>query len=194
MNDNLKSTVVRTNGRIKNHKFFCTFFEEQYFILIISSCHSSIEKKFLSKKPAYIMNAVMNETQVCYRKICDKTIDIKRESKHIFSKTHKHKKQYGIVVKAHNFVKPENDYIKNILNDTPKDCIYKCFHSFENRCVYDKKHIEMEKTKKLFYQLHSDTCNLYLNFMVHVKKIKNAGKISFRFRDIVKLPKKLIQV
>ena len=40
----------------------------------------------------------MNETRVGYCDICEKTIKIKSNSKHIISKTHKHKINEGTVV------------------------------------------------------------------------------------------------
>ena len=45
------------------------------------------------------MNAILNETQLLYCDICEKTIIIKSKSKHNISKIHNHKQKYGIVVK-----------------------------------------------------------------------------------------------
>ena len=40
----------------------------------------------------------MNETQIWYCDICDKTIDIKSKSKHSNSKTHMHKKKNMVLL------------------------------------------------------------------------------------------------
>ena len=41
----------------------------------------------------------MNENQLWYCDICDKTIINKTKSKYIISKSHKHKQKYGTVVR-----------------------------------------------------------------------------------------------
>ena len=43
------------------------------------------------------MNTIMNETRIWFCDLRNKTIIIKSESKHINSKTHKHKNAYGTV-------------------------------------------------------------------------------------------------
>ena len=50
----------------------------------------------------------MNETQLWYCNLCNKTINNESKSKHIISETHKHKKEYGIVVKENNFFSTRN--------------------------------------------------------------------------------------
>ena len=60
----------------------------------------------------------------------------KMKSKHIISKTRKHKQKYGTVVKEYEFIKPDNDSMNYITNDTTKDWRKKNFHSLGNRCVY----------------------------------------------------------
>ena len=77
------------------------------------------------------MNGIMNEIQVRYCDICDKTINIKSKSKHVNTKSHKHKREYGIVVKEYEFIKAEIDELNCILIDTIKECRKKNFHSFE---------------------------------------------------------------
>ena len=54
------------------------------------------------------MNAFLNETQLWYGDICDKTIIIIRKKKHFNSNTHIHKEKYGIVVKEYEIIKPKN--------------------------------------------------------------------------------------
>ena len=44
------------------------------------------------------MKAILNETRLWYRDMCDKTNNIKNKSKHINSKTHKHKENFGTIV------------------------------------------------------------------------------------------------
>jgi len=77
------------------------------------------------------MNAIINETQLWYSDIYDKTIIFKSKSKHIFSKLQKHKIQYGTVVKEYEFIKPEIDEVNYVLNDKIKDFSNKYFCSFE---------------------------------------------------------------
>ena len=52
----------------------------------------------------------------------DKTINIKSKSKHINSKTHKHKQKFGSVVKEIDFINSDIDEVSDILNDTDKVC------------------------------------------------------------------------
>ena len=77
------------------------------------------------------MSAITNETQLWYCDKCDKIIDIKSKSKHIISKTQKHKQKNGIVVSENEFIDPGIDEVNYKLNDTIKDCRSKFFHSFE---------------------------------------------------------------
>ena len=94
------------------------------------------------------MNAILNKTQIWFRDICDKTNDFYSKSKHPNSKTHIHKKEYGTVVKEYEFIKPEIGEVNYILNDAIKDCRKKLFHSFQYRCVYDFKDINMENSEE----------------------------------------------
>ena len=50
------------------------------------------------------MNALMNETQLWYCNICDKTINIKSKPKLTHSDSHKHKEKYSVVVKKINLL------------------------------------------------------------------------------------------
>ena len=79
----------------------------------------------------------MNETQLWYCDICDKTINFTDRLRDINSKSHKHKKEDGTVVKEYEFIKPKSDEVNFILNDTLKDRKNKHLHSFKYRCVWD---------------------------------------------------------
>ena len=48
------------------------------------------------------MNAFMNETQFWYCIICDETNNIESKSKHITSKTHKHKEKRVLLLRKMN--------------------------------------------------------------------------------------------
>ena len=109
------------------------------------------------------MNAIKNETRLCYCDICDKTIKIKCKSKHLISKMDKHKKEFGIVVKKYEFTRPDMDEVNSKLNNTIEDCRNKYFHSFECRCVFDIKFTNMQNNKMLFCQLHSDIWKIFSN-------------------------------
>ena len=50
------------------------------------------------------MNAIINKIQLLYCDICDKTIKIKSESKHLNSKSHQHKENYGIFAKKYELL------------------------------------------------------------------------------------------
>ena len=75
------------------------------------------------------MNAIKNETHLWYCDICDKTITIKTKSKHNISKSHKHKKEYGTIVKEYEGIKPDIDELNYLLNDIIKVSRRKYFHS-----------------------------------------------------------------
>ena len=55
---------------------------------------------------------MMNETQLWFCDVCDKTNNITNKSKHNNSKSHKHKKEYGIIVKEYEFVRLEIHGVK----------------------------------------------------------------------------------
>ena len=71
----------------------------------------------------------------------------------IISQCHADKKQYGTFVKENEFIRPNCDEVKYLLNDTFKDCSNKFFQSFEYRCAYDNKFTNMEKNEKVILTL-----------------------------------------
>ena len=73
----------------------------------------------------------MNETQLRYCDIRDKTISNQNKSKHGISKSHKREKGYGAVFKEYEAIRPENNDVIHILNDTFDDCRTKKFHSVD---------------------------------------------------------------
>ena len=134
------------------------------------------------------MNAIMNETQLWYCDICDKTNNVESISKLINSETHIHKKQYGANVKEYEFNNPDIDEVDYILKDTYKDGRNKYFHSFENRWVYDIKFIIMEDYEENILTITIGCMKLKSHFYGLNKKITNALKKGFRFSKIVNLP------
>ena len=66
------------------------------------------------------MNSKTTETQLWYCEICDKIFKIK--SKHTNSKSRKHKKKYGTVIKEYEFIKPDIDSVNYNFNDFIKGC------------------------------------------------------------------------
>ena len=111
------------------------------------------------------MNAIMNGTQSWFCDICDKTNKIKSKSKHIIYNSYKHKQNYGIVVEEYEFIKPNNDEVKYIVNDTKKDCKRSIFYH-SNLGVYMISNLKILRiTKKLFEQLILGIWNSNLNFM-----------------------------
>ena len=62
----------------------------------------------------------MNETQLWFCDICDKTTDFNSRLRYINSKSHKHKKEYGTIVKEFEFNHPDIHEVNYILNDTIK--------------------------------------------------------------------------
>ena len=62
-------------------------------------------------------NSILNQTLLWYCEICDKTTKIKSKSKCTISKSHKHKRTYGTVVKQYEFINPDVDEVNYILND-----------------------------------------------------------------------------
>ena len=104
-----------------------------------------------------------NQTQIWHCDICNKTIDIITNSKHKNSKSYKHKTDYGTVVKEYEFVRPEIDLVIYMLIDTIKFCRKICFQSFEFRCVYNIKYINMENNEEVILT----TTIGYLKFKSH---------------------------
>ena len=96
------------------------------------------------------MNAIINQIQVWYCDICDKTTAIKTKPKHITCKSHKQKKAYGTVVKQYEFINPDIDELNFILNDTIEGCRKKYLQSFQYRCVYVIKLRNMENNEEVF--------------------------------------------
>ena len=77
------------------------------------------------------MNGIMNETPLKYCDVSDKTTNFTSRLRYSNTKSHKHKKEYGTVVKEYELIKPEFDEVNYIINDTIEDCKNKVFHSFE---------------------------------------------------------------
>ena len=73
----------------------------------------------------------------CSSNICDKTINIKHKSKRIKYRSHKHKKNYTIVVKDYEFITPDINKMDYISNNCFTDCFYIYFHRFKFRCIYN---------------------------------------------------------
>ena len=65
---------------------------------------------------------MMKQNEFLYCEICDKTTNIRSKSKHINSKSQKHKKRYGTAVKDYEFNNPHIHEVNYILNDTLKHC------------------------------------------------------------------------
>ena len=118
------------------------------------------------------MNAMMNGTQLLYCDICDETINIKSKSKHINSKTQKHKEKYGTLVKQNEFIAPYIDDVNYILNDNIEDCRKNYFHSFENRCVYNIKITNIRNNEEVFSTITIG----YMEFKSHFFEVKKSKK------------------
>ena len=78
-----------------------------------------------------------------------------------------------------------------ILNDTIKDCKTKYFHSFDYRCVYDIKFLNMESNEEVFFKVIIEYMKYEYQFYGLVSKIKNALKNGFRFNELVKLTEEI---
>ena len=113
------------------------------------------------------MNATLSENRFWYCDLCDKRISIRSESKRFISKSHKHKKKYGFVVEEYELIKPENDELKSILNDTIRNCRNKNFLIHLTIDVYIILNLcKWKIMRKLFYQLHAVFWNLNLIFLI----------------------------
>ena len=64
-----------------------------------------------------------------YCDICDKTINIKSKSKHMYSKSHEHKEKLNVFVKKYELFRPDINKVdyKNI--NCAGDCYTKNFHT-----------------------------------------------------------------
>ena len=114
-------------------------------------------------------------------------INIKSKSEQIISEPHKHKKK-DIVFKELENIKPENKEVEYILKDTIKDC--RNFHTFVYGCVYDHKHKNLENNEEVILSITLEFMKSNSQFF-KLKKIKEAAKNSFRFKDILLLTIKL---
>ena len=68
-----------------------------------------------------------------YCDIYEKEVDINTKSKLNISKIHIHRKEYSIVVKKYETIKPENGETTYTLKNFIKNCSENFFHTFENR-------------------------------------------------------------
>ena len=94
-------------------------------------------------------------------------------------------------------MKPENDEVNLILNDTIKNCGKNHFHSFDNICVYDNKFKEVENNEEFILTVIIVSMKFESHFFESLKNVKNGMENGFRFSEIVKLTikvEKLIQV
>ena len=114
----------------------------------------------------------MNESQLWYCDICDRTINFSNKLRRIFSKSHKHRKNSSIAVKGNEFIRPEIDKVICILNDTKRDCGSKTFHSFENRSVYVFKITIMENIEEIFATITLENMKFKSQFYGVNKKSK----------------------
>ena len=103
-----------------------------------------------------------------------KTIIIKSKSKHTKSKTHKHKQKHGIVVREHEFIKPDIYEVNYILIDTIKDCRKKYFHSFQYRCVYAIIFTNVEKNEVVISSIALEYHKFKSQYYGLSRKIRNA--------------------
>ena len=137
------------------------------------------------------MNALMNETQLWYCNICDKAFNNNSKSKHVNSKLHKHKENYGSVVRGYEFIAPDFDEVNYILNDTIKECRKNSFRSFEYRCVHDIKFTNLRNNEEVILTISFFYTELKSQFYGLSKKVKNAGNNGFTFDQIIKLTMKI---
>ena len=79
----------------------------------------------------------MNENQLRYSNIRDKTFNIKNKSKYIKTKSHKHKEIFSLVVKECEFIGPAINKIYSIITQGARDCYDKKFHHSKTRCTLD---------------------------------------------------------
>ena len=78
-----------------------------------------------------------------------KQLNLKENQNILFPKSHKHKEEYGVVLKETEYFRPESDEMNYILT------IY--FHTFEYRCVHDIKYTNMENIEEVNLKLLLDT-------------------------------------
>ena len=138
------------------------------------------------------MNAKMNETQLGFCDICAKTINNKSNSKHIISRTHKHKQKYGIINKENEFIKPDFNVVFYILDDIIKDPRSKNFLSIEFRCVYDIKITNIRNNKAIILTILVRYMEFKSQIFISRGKNRNARNNGFINDQIVKLTIKII--
>ena len=126
-----------------------------------------------------------NEMRLWYCDIYDRTISFTSRLRHVNSKSHKGKKEYGTVVGEYEFIKREMDEVIYILNDTIEDCRNKDFHSFEYRCVKDFKFINMENNEEVFLTIVTEYKKFNFQFHGLNKKNRICVQNGLRFSEIV---------
>ena len=106
----------------------------------------------------------MNETQLWFWDLCDKTNINENKRKHKNYTSHKHKQKYGTVVKEYEFNNSDIDLVNYLLNDTIKDCRKKYFHSFENKCVFDIKLTKIRNNEEIILSITFEYMKLKSQF------------------------------
>ena len=88
-----------------------------------------------------------------YCSLCDKNnMNVKSKNGLLISIFHKCRERFALTVKKYE-CNPEIIQTDNILKDGIKDCQEKYFHTFEQRCKYDKKFKHMTPSEVFHFKI-----------------------------------------
>ena len=136
------------------------------------------------------MNTTLNQTQLWFYDLCDKTFTTKSKSKHINSNTHKHKEKFGFVVKNKSLI---NQILmkSSIYSMILLKIVEKLFSIFEYKCVYDIQITNITNNEEVNLTINFGYMELKSQFFGLTKKIRYARYNGFRSNEIVKLTIKI---
>ena len=84
-----------------------------------------------------------------------------------------------------NLINRNNQKIDSIFDNVIRDCRNESFHTFEYKCIYDKKIPSNTNDEKIDVTVSDSEMNIYgLNIY-----LKNAGEYGSTFNQIMKLKK-----
>ena len=133
----------------------------------------------------------MNESQLWYCIICDKTIKFKNKSNHINSRSHKHKEKFSNLVKVYEINNPEI-YKDDLDRLVAEKCVNtrEFFHTYKYECIYDLNYMNTNSYRGNLSILLKENEYKYQLYGLH-KKLKNIETGTLVFLNIKKITIKI---
>ena len=133
----------------------------------------------------------MNDSQLYYCNICDKTIKFKNKSNHDNSHAHKHKEKFSILVKVYEINNPQiyKDNLDQLVASKLMNA-YKLFHTYKYECIYDLNYMNTNSYSGNLSILLKEREYKYQLYGLH-KKLKNIETGTRVFLNIEKITVKI---